>query len=437
MSAEYPRALDTNILSPEVERLQSFLLSKIIGQDRAVKAFVRVYQQIQVGLNKTSRPAGVFLFTGPTGVGKTELVRAAAECLLGSKDAVTRIDCGEYQHSHEVSKLIGSPPGYVGFGDKGNVRLSQDKLDHFQTKENKINFLLFDEIEEAHDTLFSAILQILDAGVLTLGNGDTTKFDKTIVIMTSNLGEKDAQKVMMGAKLGLTPVAPNAEVTDEQVYRASKAAATKHFKAKFINRVDRIIVFRSLSEESLKRILKLEINDLKLRIWGIARRKWEVNRDESLPGSFRPYLQLTKAAEEFLIAEGTSKIYGARELNRAVDRFMAFPLGSLIGSKQIQHGDVVEVDHEEGKKELTFRIIGRKDMEPLPKYDGTPQPVVPSPKTPPPDHNAIPIPPKEPIESGEAGDARIKKLKEAIQKYKESVPLSEPTRVPPRRPWKW
>ena len=283
--SEFPQTLDTTVLSEDAQKLQSHLLSKIIGQDRAVKQFVAVYQQIQTGLNKPDRPCGVYLLMGPTGTGKTQLVREAAEFILGKKDAITRVDCSEFSHSHETAKLLGSPPGYVGFGDKGTIRLSQEKIDKYQTEKHKINFLLFDEIEEAHDTVFSAILQILDAGRLTLGTGDETDFTKTIVIMTSNLGEKETQQVLMGKELGLAPPSHDERATmDEEVYKHSKTAAAKHFKAKFMNRIDRIIVFRSLSHDSLLKILKKELMALEYRLWGSSIKKvgnWRDGRSGS------------------------------------------------------------------------------------------------------------------------------------------------------------
>ena len=433
---EFPRTLDASILSEPAAKLEKFLLARIIGQDRAVKQFVRIYQNIQTGMNKPSRPAGVFLFTGPTGVGKTETVRAAAESLLGSKDAITRVDCGEFQHSHEVSKLIGAPPGYLGFGDGRNIRLAQDKIDKHQTKEHKINFVLFDEIEEAHESLLSAILQILDAGRLTLGNGETTNFDRSIVILTSNLGERDAQKVMAGTKIGLSAPHHTTEKTDEQIYKASKAAVIKHFQAKFVNRVDRIVVFRSLSEESLRRILKIELEALQWRIWQAPVNKWIVEGSNGSPPQFRPLIKTTESARDFLIKEGTSRIYGARELNRAVDRFMAFPLASLIGSKQIAAGDEVEATHETGKKELTFRVIGRRDIEPLPPVKPDPPP---APKElPPVSDDGV----KEAFKPVANFDAVPKPAKERT--WKDSVefrgPNGYPSDLPPqpkRKPWKW
>ena len=355
------RILDITILSKEVQELKDALLRHIIGQERAVDQFVKVYQQASVGMTREGRPLATFLFTGPTGVGKTEVVRCAAQFLLNNKDAVTRIDCGEFQHSHETAKLIGSPPGYVGYAEKKSVRLSQENIDRFQTKTNKINLILFDEIEEAHESILAAILQILDAGRLTLGTGDTTDFSRSIIVLTSNLGEKEMQNTLLGTTLGLAPPKEEGEKTDAGLYKTAKTAAVKYFHAKFMNRIDRIVVFRSLSEESLRQILDNELLKLEMRVWHSASKDWKVEDGLPVP-QLRVYFHYSDTAKDFLIKEGTSKVYGARELNRAIDRFAAFPIGTLIGSKQIHHGDMVEVNHEDSSKELTFAIVGHKDL---------------------------------------------------------------------------
>ena len=380
---DFPQDLDITRRSEDAQKLYDYLMARVIGQERAVRNFVKVFQQITVGLNKSDRPAGVYLFMGPTGVGKTELVKTVAEYVLGSKNAVTRIDCSEFQHSHETAKLIGSPPGYVGYDEKktGSARLSQKNLDQFQTAKHKINFLLFDEIEESHESLFSAILQILDAGRLTLGNGEEVNFSKTIIIMTSNLGEKETQAALMGKGIGLRP--DHASVNDvltDQVYALSKKAAENRFKAKFMNRLDRIIVFRALEQESLLKILHNELKSLEFRLWAAPSKAWEQGGSKGAFPQFRVIFRTTKAADDKLLLEGTSKIYGARELNRAIERFVAFPLGSLVGSNQLEHGDELEIDYLAEAKELVFRKIAHRDLAPLPplQYNGMPQPVLPA-----------------------------------------------------------
>ena len=387
-----PQVLDTSLLSAEAISLRNQLLKRVIGQERAVNQFVKVYQQMKSGMTRNDRPAGVFLLMGPTGTGKTELVRAVAETLLGDKNAFTRVDCSEFQQSHETAKLFGSPPGYIGFDQRreGTARLSQKNIDKFQTKQNKINLVLFDEIEEAHDSVFSAILQILDSRRLTLGNGEEVDFQHSIIIMTSNLGEKETRDALLGKGLGLKPTT-NETITDEKIYRVSKAAAVKHFKTKFINRIDRIIVFRALEDATFRLILKKELRDLEFRLWQSKSKDWD--RKTPFP-QFQIILRTTNAADDFLLKEGTSRLYGARELNRAIERFVAFPLGALSGSGQIEHGDILEVDYIQGEKKLKFTKIDHRDIKPLPSltYDGTPSAelmkiLLPDPK---------PEPPREP-----------------------------------------
>lgn len=364
------KELDPSILSKEAQELEKWLLSKVIGQDKAVSQFVKAYQNVQVGLNRDNRPCAVLLFTGPTGVGKTEMVKQLAKFLLGSENAITRIDCGEFQERHEVSKLIGAPPGYVGYSEQDSVRLSQQNIDKFQTQEHKINILLFDEIEEAHDALLNAILQILDAGRLTLGSGKTTDFTKTIVVMTSNIGERETQNKLAGKTLGLK-MEQERQATDDDIYKLSKAAATKHFKAKFINRIDRIVVFRSLSQESLMKILNNELGNIQTRIWYSAFKNWESNGKIGNVPFFRPSIKATDAVKQFLLKEGTDQKYGARELNRVLDRFVVFPIGALIGSKQMTADDIIQIDYLEGNDKLTFRRTGKRDLKLIqPTYTG-------------------------------------------------------------------
>lgn len=322
---------------------------------------------------------GLFVLGDFTVTHNTELVRRAAEFVLGKKEAITRIDCGEFQASHEISKLIGSPPGYVGYNERSAVRLSQEKIDQYQTENQKINFLLFDEIEEAHEALLSSILQILDSGYLTLGNGAVTDFTKTIIILTSNLGEKEMQQELTGNVLGLAPVQESLERTDDRVYRVSKAAATRYFKAKFMNRIDRLIVFRSLSEESLRKILKNELYEVQDRLRAGPFNVWKRKAGTEPPPQFRPLLIFSDAAKSFLIKEGTSQKYGARELNRAIDRLVSFPLGALVGSKQIEGDDIIEIDYTEGEKHLIFKRTGKRDLAPIqvPEKKETLKPLLP------------------------------------------------------------
>ena len=344
--------LDPKVLSKNVQKLSDKLNAKVIGQERAIKQIIKSYTPMTVNMHREGRPLGVFLFMGPTGVGKTETVRAFASNLLGNRNSITRIDCAEFDESHHVSKLIGAPPGYVGYGEK--PLLSQEKIDQYQTKENKINVVLFDEIEKGHNRLFDAIMTILGDGRLTLGNGNLVDFSQSFVFLTSNLGSEAVRKMAEDRGMGFKPSAVERLDMDEKVYKMSKEAARKQFRPEFINRLDSIVVFHSLSRESLKKILKNELDELQWRIWKSPWRDFTFNSGEKLPAGRSIVFALTEDAKEFLLDEGTSEIYGARELNRAIDRFVGFPMASLIASEQIKHGDKVKIGHVKGEKDLNF-----------------------------------------------------------------------------------
>ena len=224
------------------------------------------------------------------------------------------------------------------------------------------------------------------------------------MILTSNLGEKEMQTTLAGNTLGLRPQAASSVNTDEGLYRAAKGAAVKYFKAKFMNRIDRLIVFRSLGEDSLRRILENELRKLEIRVWHSASRDWKIGDPMFLP--FRPVFRYTETAKDFLIKEGTSQAYGARELNRAIDRFVAFPISALIGSKQIKHGDVIEIGYIEGTKDLSFTFTEHRNIE-------TDVPILPSP----------------------IGAAEEKPTNEVLPPYIRPRPkLPEAPQVPPRKP---
>lgn len=349
--------LDIAKLSPEVEKLQESLLSKIIGQDRAIRQIIKAYIPTTVNMHRENRPMGVFLFLGPTGVGKSETVKQFAKTLLGKRDAVTKIDCNEYQQDHEVAKLIGAPPGYVGF----NVppRLAQEQIDQYQTQDVKINIILFDEIEKADPRLFDAILSILGDGMLVLGNGQKADFSRSFIFLTSNLGSAEVKKLIQGEGIGYKQKEEmKKETIDEQIYRTAKSAAEKKFRPEFLNRIDRTIVFRPLDEASIRKILTVELRELQYRIWHSPYRGFKLGEGKSIPPRFTIVFKLTDAATNFIIKEGFSDLYGARELNRVIDRYIAFPLAALISSKQVQHGDRLKVDHVEGEKDLTFTKDG-------------------------------------------------------------------------------
>lgn len=345
--------LNPKQLSAKAQTLSDKLNAKVIGQERAIRQIIKSYVPMTVNMHREGRPLGVFLFLGPTGVGKTETVRTFASLLLGSRNAITRIDCAEYDESHHVSKIIGAPPGYVGHNEA--PLLSQKKIDQHQTKENKINVILFDEIEKGHSRLFDAIMTILGDGRLTLGNGSVVDFSRSFIFLTSNLGSEAVRKMVEGASIGFNPTTSERDDMDDSVYKMSKEAAKKQFRPEFINRLDSTVVFRSLSRDSLKRILKIELDELQWRIWRSPWRDFSgLSSGEKMPDGRSIVFALTSDAKDFLLDEGTSEIYGARELNRAIDKYVGFPMAALIASDQLMSGDKVKIDFTKGDKDLTF-----------------------------------------------------------------------------------
>ena len=341
--------LDPKKLPEKVVKLQGKLNHKVIGQDRAIKEIVKAYTTMTVNIQREGRPLGVFLFLGPTGVGKTEVVRQFAAALLGDRNRYTRIDCTEYAESHAALKLTGAPPSYLGYGDE--PRLSQKNINKYQTKTEKTNILLFDEIEKGAPKLWDTIMTILGDGILTLGTGAVTNFERTFIFLTSNLGSEDTRKILDGSGLGFQTPRVTREETDDKLYRAAKAQVKKHFRPEFANRLDRIVVF---SRESLKKILKLELDELQWRIWRSPWHGLDFASGERIASSRSIIFKLTDAASEFLLDEGTSEVFGARELNRVIDRFVGFPMASLIASEQLVHGDTVKVDKLSEEEDFRF-----------------------------------------------------------------------------------
>jgi len=341
--------LDPKRRGPEAERLYQRLSELVVGQDEAIREIVDVYQLHSTGLTAPGRPVGNFLFLGPTGCGKTRLVEATAECLLGDPKAVIKIDCAEFQHSHEIAKLIGSPPGYLGHRET-HAMLSQESIDRYMTESVRMSFVLFDEIEKASDALWNLLLGILDKATLTLGDNKKTDFSRTMIFMTGNLGAAEMSAVLQ-PRMGfqavpvLGPVA--AEGVDEEVAgkmsRSATEAARRKFTPEFLNRLDKIVVFKPLSKNELRRIVDLELDAIQERIANTPERAFE--------------FEVTDAAKEFLLAEGTDLRYGARHLKRTIDRLVVQPLANLIASRQVKSGDIVAVDHEAGTPAMTFSKV--------------------------------------------------------------------------------
>jgi len=233
--------------SPRALDFEQMLSSRIIGQERAVRRVSDLYQIFLAGMNPVGRPVGTMLFLGPTGSGKTRVVEAAAEVLFGDPNAVIKIDCAEFQHSHEISKLIGSPPGYIGHRET-NPLLSQENIDRYHTDDAKLSFVLFDEIEKASDSLWQLLLGILDKATLTLGDNRKVDFSRTIVIMTSNLGAREMSD-LVGGGIGFAAAQgvrdTNDKEMDQKIYRTAIEAARRRFSPEFMNRIDKVVAFRS------------------------------------------------------------------------------------------------------------------------------------------------------------------------------------------------
>ncbi|HLI30993.1 MAG TPA: AAA family ATPase [Terriglobia bacterium] len=355
--SESHTVLDPTVRSPEVQDFENALRKKIVGQDRAIRQLARVYQVHRAGLGAPGRPVVNLLLLGPTGSGKTRLVEAGAEVLFGTPSAVLKIDCGEFQHSHEIAKLIGSPPGYLGHRETQPL-ITQEILEEHYTDKLKLSLVLFDEIEKASDALWQLLLGILDKATLTLGDNRRVDFSQAMIFMTSNLGSLEMNKLMtqgMGFSAGAGD--SNSDL-DQKIYRAASAAARRKFSPEFMNRIDRIIVFRTLQPAHLRQILDIELARVQERIMSTAAENQFV-------------FKCTEPARDFLLREGTDAKSGARHLKRAIERHLVFPFSNLIATGQIALGDFITVDHNSELNRLTFLkqeqgalVVPAEDPEP-------------------------------------------------------------------------
>jgi len=335
-----PQQLDPTQRSVESRDFETGLRRKIVGQDEAVQAVVDLYQVFRAGLNSPGRPVGNLLFLGPTGAGKTRVVEATAEVLFGDPRAVIKVDCAEFQHSHEIAKLIGSPPGYLGHRETHPL-ITQEALAQYHTEKLKISFLLFDEIEKASDALWQLLLGILDKATLTLGDNRRVDLSQTMIFMTSNLGSGEITELMSGG-LGFAPSVP-AEAKpklDEKVERSATEAAKRKFAPEFMNRIDKTVVFHPLRSEQLEQILEIELGMVQQRVL------------ETAKGRF--LFRVTSSAREFLLKEGTDLKYGARHLKRAIERHVVYPIANLLATDQVTIGDVLSIDWDGTSDHLSF-----------------------------------------------------------------------------------
>lgn len=328
--------------------LKEELQKMIAGQAEAIREIVNVYQMHLAGLTTPDRPIGALLLLGPTGTGKTRIVEAMAEALVGTPRAVLKIDCGEFQHSHDVAKLVGSPPGYLGHRETHPL-LSQETLSQYHTDQVKLSFVLFDEIEKASDAVWNLLLGILDKATLTLGDNRRVDFSDSIIFLTSNLGAKEMSSIMSpGLGFGTGPDTGRTECSEDvmqRVRRAAIEAARRKFTPEFINRLDKMIVFHPLGKSELRRIVDIELGRLQDRILM-----------NSASGGF--VLRVTGRTRERLLREGVDSRYGARHLRRAIESLIVQPLSSLVASGKVRQGDLVEIDDESGER-LSFCLVGQ------------------------------------------------------------------------------
>lgn len=334
--------LDPDIKSPRAKEFEDKLSARIVGQERAVRRMSGLFQIYLAGMNNPARPIGTLLFLGPTGSGKTRVVEAAAEVLFGEPHAVVKIDCAEFQHSHEIAKLIGSPPGYLGHRETSPM-LTQENLDKAHTDDTKLTFVLFDEIEKASDSLWQLLLGILDKATLTLGDNRRVDFSKAVVIMTSNLGAREMSEMISGG-IGFAPTKTGKPSEDNEIdtkiYRTALEAAKRKFSPEFMNRIDKVVVFRSLREHHLRQILGIELKQVQDRITESAGTKF--------------VFECSEGAREFLLKEGIDLKYGARHLKRSIERFLVYPLSNLVATDQVSTGDFVAIDFDDENEKLTF-----------------------------------------------------------------------------------
>lgn len=319
----------SNLTEAETEkllRMEGVLHERVIGQDEAVTALSKAIRRSRAGLKDPKRPAGSFIFLGPSGVGKTELSKALAEFLFNSEDALLSFDMSEYMEKHSVSRLVGSPPGYVGFDEGGQLTKA--------VRQKPYSVVLFDEIEKAHPDVFNILLQILEEGRLTDAQGRTVDFRNTVIIMTSNVG---AREIAQTTPLGFSGN-DHAGLSDKEIRSRVMAEMKKLFRPEFLNRIDEIIVFKSLTDEQIAQIVDLMVADLRERM---------IAQNMSI--------NLTPAATKLIAKEGTDTTFGARPLRRAIQRLLEDPLSEQILEGKWQSGSIVDVDVDESGENLEFK----------------------------------------------------------------------------------
>jgi len=325
------------------EELAQQLRSRLVGQAHAIAEIVPYVQMYRAGLGPEGRPAGVFLLLGPTGTGKTRTVEALADTLHGSEKSLVRIDCGEFQMEHEIAKLIGAPPGYLGHRETPPL-LTQQKLGAVTSEGSRLALVLFDEIEKAAPSMTRLLLGVLDKAVLRLGDNTSVSFENTIIFLTSNLGASAMRKEVLpdfgfGAA---TPASSGGNL--RKLSSIGLAAVKRRFSPEFVNRIDAVITYQPLDTDALEVILDQQIAALERYI--------------ALRLEDRAFaLELDASARTFLLAKGTSREYGARELKRVILRELTQPLAAMVEASFIPPESVVQVGHQDDAEHLILNVL--------------------------------------------------------------------------------
>ena len=315
------------------------LMTRVVGQPRALTQIVPYVQMHQAGLSPEGRPAGVFLLLGPTGTGKTRTVEALADVLHGREKHMLKVDCGEFQMEHEVAKLIGAPPGYLGHRETPPM-LTQQKLGAVASESSDLALVLFDEIEKAAPSMTRLLMGVLDKAVLRLGDNSTVNFERTLIFLTSNLGAREMREHIRPG-FGFQAAASGGGST-QKLHQIGMGAVRRHFAPEFVNRIDTIVTYLPLSEEALADIVDLQIDALELHI-------------ENRLGERAFELDVSAAARRFLLEKGTSSEYGARELKRTILRELTQPLAAMVAKGEVAAEAHVRVEHDGGPA-LTIEI---------------------------------------------------------------------------------
>ncbi|OFV93537.1 MAG: AAA family ATPase [Acidobacteria bacterium RIFCSPLOWO2_12_FULL_54_10] len=337
--------LDPTRKSTITRELETSLKSRIVSQDEGVQAVLSAFQVFQAGLTLPNHPVGTLLFLGPTGSGKTRIVEAFAESLFGDANALIRVDCGEFQHSHEIAKLIGSPPGYLGHRETHPV-LTQEALDYWHREDLKLSLLLFDEIEKASDALWQLLLGILDRATLTLGDNRRVDFSRTLIMMTSNLGAAEVNNKLYGTMGFGTTKSSSLLLDDNKLKKIPIEAARRKFSPEFMNRIDKVISFLPLNATDLEKILEIELTRIQSRLLQAS-------------GGNPVEILCSVQAKKFLLHDGLDVRYGARHLRRSLERHLVEPIAHLLASQQVGAGDLLQVDFFPAIQGLVFAKTAR------------------------------------------------------------------------------